>query len=533
MFQLYLLLRLKNFGRIVIELGIFRIVFLTILTVAAIMILFLAENRFAIPVVCVLLLAGYHNVRKDKEFLRTLTPHLSVFLIKEYTLIALPFAGIEIIKGQFTDAIGLWLFAALLPCLKKIKLKHKPVRLPFLYKGSYEYIRIFRQSFWVYILLFLFATAGTVHGNIKINKVCLILWGLVQASGYLQTMDNRYLLHFKNFKTLCLFQLKSIAWNVFITSIPFSLALIASTYDQDEILFFLSYYTATLIYAIGIGMLRHIIPSPLLLFILQLSILMPFYLGSLFVPIILIPGITYSIADLPCAQTLKKIIMIEVNDLHKSFGKVKVLNGIHLEYHPGKIYGLVGENGAGKTTLFNCIMGIYDYTGSITKSKTLKTGYLSASNFFYSQITGLEHLEFCMKAKDLPVNTPTIQHLNEIFQLPLDRYAAEYSTGMKKKLGFMALLLQDNDVFILDEPFNGVDLKGCILMKRLIRQLKAKEKTVIISSHLIASLREICDIIHYLNEGGIYKEYHEETTEEIEEDILCNTKKIQPTSYFQ
>ena len=70
MFQLYLLLRLKNFGRIVIELGIFRIVFLTILTVAAIMILFLAENRFAIPVVCVLLLAGYHNVRKDKEFLR-------------------------------------------------------------------------------------------------------------------------------------------------------------------------------------------------------------------------------------------------------------------------------------------------------------------------------------------------------------------------------------------------------------------------------------------------------------------------------
>ena len=63
--------------------------------------------------------------------------------------------------------------------------------------------------------------------------------------------------------------------------------------------------------------------------------------------------------------------MIEVNDLHKKFGKVKVLNGIHLEYHPGKIYGLVGENGAGKTTLFNCMTGIYNYTGSITKSKTL------------------------------------------------------------------------------------------------------------------------------------------------------------------
>ena len=129
MFQLYLLLRLKNFGRIVIELGIFRIVFLTILTVAAIMILFLAENRFVIPVVCVLLLASYHNYRKDKEFLHTLTSHLPVFLIKEYTLITLPFAGMEMIKGRFTEAIGLWLFATLLPFLKEMKLEHKPIFL--------------------------------------------------------------------------------------------------------------------------------------------------------------------------------------------------------------------------------------------------------------------------------------------------------------------------------------------------------------------------------------------------------------------
>lgn len=67
---------------------------------------------------------------------------------------------------------------------------------------------------------------------------------------------------FQKFQDFMPFPTKSIAWNVFITSIPFSLALIASTYDQDEIFFFLSYYTATLIYAIGIGMLRHIIPSP-------------------------------------------------------------------------------------------------------------------------------------------------------------------------------------------------------------------------------------------------------------------------------
>ena len=140
--------------------------------------------------------------------------------------------------------------------------------------------------------------------------------------------------------------------------------------------------------------------------------------------------------------------MIEVNDLHKSFGKVKVLNGIHLEYHPGKKYGLVGENGAGKTTLINCIMRIYDYTGSITKSKTLKTGYLSASNFFYSQITGLEHLEFCMKAKGLPVNTPTNQQLNEIFKLPLDRNAFELMYSDENTHPATECKRKDCDIFL-------------------------------------------------------------------------------------
>ncbi|WP_455667386.1 ABC transporter ATP-binding protein [Phocaeicola sp.] len=216
--------------------------------------------------------------------------------------------------------------------------------------------------------------------------------------------------------------------------------------------------------------------------------------------------------------------MIEITDLHKNFGRVHVLNGIHLNYESGNIYGLVGENGAGKTTLFNCIMGMYDYTGNIIKDKALNIGYLSASAFFYSQITGLEHLEFCMRAKGLGIDADAIKHSNEIFQLPLDRYAAEYSTGMKKKLAFMALLLQDNDVYILDEPFNGVDLKGCILMKKLIRELKEEGKTVIVSSHLISSLREICDMIHYLYDGIIYKEYRQETTAEIEQDILQKMK---------
>lgn len=212
--------------------------------------------------------------------------------------------------------------------------------------------------------------------------------------------------------------------------------------------------------------------------------------------------------------------LIKINKLSKCFGKIGVLKDISLVYQSGTIYGMVGENGAGKTTLFTCIMGLCDYEGTIGKASGIKIGYLPADSFFYSLVTGLEYIEFCMKAKGHVIDREEIGRLNAIFQLPLERYASEYSTGMKKKLALMALLLQENDLYILDEPFNGVDLKGCIQLKKLIRSLKESGKTVIISSHLIASLHEICDCIDYLNKQVIAKRYLDETIEEIEKDIL-------------
>ena len=91
---------------------------------------------------------------------------------------------------------------------------------------------------------------------------------------------------------------------------------------------------------------------------------------------------------------------------------------------------------------------------------------------------------------------------------------------MKKKLALMALLLQDNDLYILDEPFNGVDLYGCIQLKRIIRELKSKRKTVIISSHLINTLHELCDEIDFLDGRTIRKRYIQASIDEIEQDIL-------------
>lgn len=290
MFSLYLRLRLKNFGRIILQLGLFRIVFLGLLTGLAATALFLVESRLAIPIVCILLVSSYHNYRRDKELLRTLTKHFPVFLMKEYSLIILPFAGMEVAKERFIDAILLGLFSFLLPFIKEIKLKLNPIPLPLFYKGGYEYIRMFRQAAWLYALFLLTAIAGAIYGNIKIDKVCLILWGLIQVAGYVQSMESSYLLHFKNFRTLCFFQLKSMTWNILLTSAPFAITLLLFGEDWKEIIFLLSFYAATLVYALGVSMLRHIIHAGALLFIVQLTILMPFYLGTLFVPYLLLPG---------------------------------------------------------------------------------------------------------------------------------------------------------------------------------------------------------------------------------------------------
>lgn len=218
--------------------------------------------------------------------------------------------------------------------------------------------------------------------------------------------------------------------------------------------------------------------------------------------------------------------LIKIKNLHKSFEQTKVLNGLSLIYESKRIYGMIGENGAGKTTFFKCILGLLSYNGTIIKEKNLKIGYLPSENFFYSLITGWEYLEFCIKASGNNINISKVEELNLCFQLPLHKYASEYSTGMKKKLAFMALLLQEIDVYILDEPFNGVDLKGCILLKRLIRELKNRNKTIIISSHQISALHEICDNIHYLNKGIITHEFTNESIAEIETIILTEENNL-------
>lgn len=171
--------------------------------------------------------------------------------------------------------------------------------------------------------------------------------------------------------------------------------------------------------------------------------------------------------------------MIKIENLSKKFGVKKVLNSINLNFEKGTIYGVVGENGAGKTTLFKCISGLEAYSGKISSdfiSLKSKLGLLLTEPFFFSKITGKEYLQLLTNARQ--VELLNVQDKN-IFDLPLNQYTSTYSSGMKKKLALTAVLLQQNEIFILNEPFNGVDIQSNLVIIEIIKKLKALGKMII------------------------------------------------------
>jgi len=211
--------------------------------------------------------------------------------------------------------------------------------------------------------------------------------------------------------------------------------------------------------------------------------------------------------------------MIKMNDLSKVFGDKEVLKNVSMEFSKGNVYGIVGENGAGKTTLFRCIAGLESYSGEIIADFTpLKNhlGLLLTDPFFFSMITGREYIRLLCNARG---NTNLDIDSKNIFDLPLHQYASTYSTGMKKKLAITAILLQENEYFILDEPFNGVDIQSNIILTEIILKLKELNKIVIISSHIFSTLSETCDEIHLLRKGEQIKSVQKSGFKNLEQEM--------------
>lgn len=194
--------------------------------------------------------------------------------------------------------------------------------------------------------------------------------------------------------------------------------------------------------------------------------------------------------------------MLEIKDLSVSFNDKNVLKNLNLNIEEGAIIGLLGKNGVGKTTLFESLFQNHKYAGEILwNNEILKReniSYLETENYFYPYITGKEYLEYFSENKREFIN-----ELTEKFRLPLNKFVQNYSSGMKKKIALMGMLMLDKPINILDEPFNGVDFEGVHILYEIIRELKDKNKIVVISSHIIETLFHTCDQIAILEDGFV------------------------------
>jgi len=211
--------------------------------------------------------------------------------------------------------------------------------------------------------------------------------------------------------------------------------------------------------------------------------------------------------------------MIKIIGLKKHYGSIKAVDDISFNIRKGQVVGIAGENGAGKTTLFRCIAGLENYEGQILSDiNPLKyhLGYLPSDLYFFSKMTAMEYIRLLCNARGKKLKKAEEKN---IFDLPLNRYASTFSTGMQKKLAITAILLQENSVFILDEPFNGIDIQSNMVLTEIILKLKSLNKTIILSSHIFSTLSETCDEIMLLKQGRLIKSVEKESFAALESEM--------------
>jgi ABC-2 type transport system ATP-binding protein len=204
---------------------------------------------------------------------------------------------------------------------------------------------------------------------------------------------------------------------------------------------------------------------------------------------------------------------IHMEGLTKEFGRLRAVDGLTVDVQTGGVVGLLGPNGAGKSTTIRMLLGLIRPTaGSATVlGKSIEhpaayieeVGAVTESPAFYPKLSGEVNLR-TLAAFDRQPKT-RVDEVLEIVGLR-DRggdRVAEYSMGMKQRLGLAAALLRDPDILILDEPANGLDPAGIVEMRELLRDLGSNGKTVFISSHLLAEVQAMVDQVVIIDKGRL------------------------------
>lgn len=204
--------------------------------------------------------------------------------------------------------------------------------------------------------------------------------------------------------------------------------------------------------------------------------------------------------------------MIEVRNVNKSFGEEHVLKDVSHGFRAGKIHGIVGNNGSGKTVLMKCICGFLkpDSGTILVAGKQVgketdfpeNIGIIIETPGFLPHLSGTQNLKILATLRR-KANDHTIRAVLEQVGLDPDmkKPVGKYSLGMRQRLGFAQALMEDPEVLILDEPFNGLDKHGAQHIRGVIKGLRAEGKTVLLASHNQVDIDELCDTVCEMDAG--------------------------------
>ena len=204
--------------------------------------------------------------------------------------------------------------------------------------------------------------------------------------------------------------------------------------------------------------------------------------------------------------------VLQVDSLVKRYGTFTAVDHLSFEVYGGEVFGLLGPNGAGKTTCIRTMMDIFkpdagsvSVLGQPPGIARHRIGYLPEERGLYPDLKVLDVLIYLAELKGTPRSTARQRALDWLERVELADWAGhkvkDLSRGMQQKLQFVASLVHDPELLILDEPFQGLDPVNVELIKGLVRQLQAEGKTVVLSAHQMNLVEALCDRIVLINRG--------------------------------
>lgn len=205
---------------------------------------------------------------------------------------------------------------------------------------------------------------------------------------------------------------------------------------------------------------------------------------------------------------------VQVNNVSKTYDGVLVLNNVNLAIEKGTTVGIVGGNGSGKSVLFKVICGFTAPDEGLVEIRDQrlgkdidfpeKVGVFINSPGYISIYNGLQNLKFLADING-KIGVDKIKETMKIVGLNPDNKAKviDYSLGMKQKLGIAQAIMEDQNIIILDEPFNALDYKTYNDIKAVIKHLKEQDRTMVLTSHNYQDIEELCDVVYLIDEGNL------------------------------